>query len=155
MSSFISIAVSLLVLAYLLYRQRKIRPVRNRVSFTLPLILAILGLSNFQYYFSSKPLSMTTTISIIFSLLFLAVGMGAIRALSVSLWMRDGVVFRQGTWLTITLWIVTLALHLVVDHIGQSGESTLLIYYAITLFVQRVIVQSRAKNKFQNIEPQY
>lgn len=92
---------------------------------------------------------MTTLISIIISLLFLAVGMGVIRASTVRLWVQEGVIFRQGTWLTIGLWIVSVALHMVVDQLGRTGKSTLLIYYAITLFVKNLIVQFRAKNKFR------
>ena len=147
MSGNISIIIGLLVLVFIIYRQRRVRLVRESVSITLPLILAIVGISNFEYYLSSNPLTMTSTISIIVSLLFLAVGMGAIRAFSVRIWRQNGDVFRQATWLTIALWIVSIALHIAADQIGNTGEATLLIYYAITLFVQRSIVYARAKNR--------
>ena len=146
MSGNFSIIIGLIVLVFIIYRQRRVRLVRESVSITLPLILAIVGISNFEYYLSSNPLTMTSTISIIVSLLFLAVGMGAIRAFSVRIWRQNGDVFRQATWLTIALWIVSIALHIAIDQIGNTGESTLLIYYAITLFVQRSIVYARAKN---------
>ena len=147
MSGNFSIIIGLIVLVFIIYRQRRVRLVRESVSITLPLILAIVGISNFEYYLSSNPLTMTSTISIIVSLLFLAVGMGAIRAFSVRIWRQNGDVFRQATWLTIALWIVSIALHIAADQIGNTGEATLLIYYAITLFVQRSIVYARAKNR--------
>ncbi|MCL4562264.1 MAG: hypothetical protein M1281_16835 [Chloroflexi bacterium] len=155
MSDYSNLIIGLLVLAFLLYRQLQIRPVRKRVSFTLPLILVILGVVSLESYLSANPPSLTTIISIIFSLLFLAIGMGAIRAATVRLWTRDGILFRQGTLLTIVLWIVSVAMHLAADYFGHAGESSLLLYYAITLFVQSVIVQSRAKGKFPHVEPQY
>ena len=147
MSGNFSIIIGLLVLVFIIYRQRRVRLVRESVSITLPLILAIVGISNFEYYLSSNHLTMTSTISIIVSLLFLAVGMGAIRAFSVRIWRQNGDVFRQATWLTIALWIVSIALHIAADQIGNTGEATLLIYYAITLLVQRSIVYARAKNR--------
>jgi hypothetical protein len=151
MSGNISIITGLLVLVFIIYRQRRIRLVRESVSITLPLVLAILGLSNFEYYLRSNPLTMTSMVSIIVSLLFLAVGMGAARAFTIRIWSQNGDVFRQATWLTISLWIVSIALHIAVDQIGNTGESTLLIYYAITLFVQRSIVYARAKKVLPGI----
>lgn len=74
--------------------------------------------------------------------------MGAIRAYTVKLWSSGSVVYRQGTWLTIGLWIVSVALHLAVDQIGKTGDATLLIYYGITLAVQNWVVQSRARRSF-------
>ena len=151
MQNMISIVVGLLVLIFLLYRQRKIRKVRKDVNYKLPLILLILGIANFKGYVATKPLSVNSLLVLIFSLLFLAVGMGAIRAATVKIWVKDGVIFRQGTWLTISLWIVSAGLHMFVDFFGHTGESSLLIYYAVTLFIQSLVVQYRTKSKFSNV----
>jgi hypothetical protein len=63
----------------------------------------------------------------------------------------DGWAWRQGTVLTAALWIVSLATHLVldavIDHsttITALGTSSILVYLAVTLGVQREIVRWRA-----------
>ena len=79
-------------------------------------------------------------------------GLGAIRAATVRIWRaQDGSAWRQGTMLTAALWLVSLATHLaldgIIDHfsrISALGTSTILVYLAVTLGVQREIVRRRA-----------
>lgn len=148
MDKYMEFITSLLVLLFLLYRQRQIRQVRNEIRLILPSILILYGLFNLVNYFNSQTLTEMSLFSIALSLLILAAGMGAVRAYTVRLWSDGSVVFRQGTWLTISLWIVSVALHLAVDHIGRTGASTLFIYYGITLAVQSWVVQSRVRRSF-------
>lgn len=148
MKSHTSLIISLLVLLYLLYRQRQIRKVSEKVPLRLPVILGILGLYNLVKYFDYQTLTANKLTWIILSLLVLAIGMGSLRAFTVRVWSEDNGIFRQGTWLTVGLWIVSVALHMTVDRIGGIGDSTLLVYYGITLAVQSFVVQSRAKHIF-------
>lgn len=123
----------------------------GRIRFTMPVILIIFGLSNLAEYLNSQPWTTASLISIAASLLFLAVGMGAVRAYTVMIWPDSSGILYQGTWFSIALWIVSVALHLATNHIGRAGESSLLIYYGITLAVQRWVILSRAKNSFSEI----
>jgi hypothetical protein len=84
----------------------------------------------------------------------LAVGavLGVLRGVSVRVWRRpDGTAWRQGSAVTAGLWLVSLAAHVLAevlaDHrtsIDGLGSSTLLIYLAVTLGIQREIVRVRA-----------
>ncbi|MBO0787529.1 MAG: hypothetical protein J2P33_15800, partial [Actinobacteria bacterium] len=84
--------------------------------------------------------------------LVLAAGFGALRAVTVRLWLADGQVWSRGGWLTAALWIAALAAHLGYDELvarghGQAsvGAATVLLYLAVTLGIQRVIVLQRAR----------
>ena len=78
-------------------------------------------------------------------------GLGAIRAATVRIWRaQDGSAWRQGTMLTAALWLISLAAHLaldtIIDHasrIAALGTSSILLYLAVTLGVQREIVRRR------------
>jgi uncharacterized BrkB/YihY/UPF0761 family membrane protein len=151
MSNYISstnIIISVLVLLYILYNQRRVRQLRQTLRLTLPIVLIIVGFLSTTSHFNTQPLTTTGLILIVASLLFLAGGMGALRAYTVKIWSNDQGVFRQGTWLTIGLWLVSVALHVVVEQFGHTGQSSLLLYVGITLAVQRLVLYSRARSYF-------
>jgi hypothetical protein len=81
--------------------------------------------------------------------LVLAALAGAVRAPSVRLWVQDGQVWRRGSWLTALLWIATLAAHLGYDSLVTHGKTdvgtaTILLYFAVSQAVQRVVLSARA-----------
>ncbi|OKP90462.1 hypothetical protein A3844_05370 [Paenibacillus helianthi] len=147
MGSFTPVIIGILALLYILYRQLQIRQV-NKLELKLPVILLLFGGIIFKNFLNDHTLTATSFATVIFSLTILAVGMASIRAYTVRLWVEKNTIYRKGTWLTITLWIITMALHFAVDEIGNIGQSTLLIYYAITLSVQQWVVVSRANRIF-------
>ena len=74
------------------------------------------------------------------------------RALTTRIWQQDGSAWSQGNWLTAVLWIAALGAHLGYDalldqHHGTSGlgEATVLLYLAVSLGAQRLIVMQRAR----------
>lgn len=151
MSNYISnLLIGLLVLFIIFYNQIRVRQVRNDMKLIFPVILIVFGLSNLKNYFNTHTLTFISLISILISLFILAVAMGAIRAYTVKLWYKDSILFRQGTLLTIVLWIASSILHLAIDYAGHTGQATLLIYYGITLFTQRLVVYSRSKHIVSN-----
>jgi hypothetical protein len=84
--------------------------------------------------------------------LVLAAAFGGIRAATVRVWIKDGVAWSQGNWLTAVLWIIALAAHLGYDYLVAPGHgnksvgaSTALLYVAFSLGIQRVVVQFRAR----------
>jgi hypothetical protein len=161
-----SIVIGVIALAWLLTRQIRARPLSE--SYTVPVILAVVGLAEFAAFlmgggqqfasflkghrsFTTIPDGKTILIAVAGSLV-LAVVTGAIRAPTVRLWRQDGQYWRQGTWVTLTLWIVSLAAHLGYDALiahgtGQAaiGDSTLLLFFAVSLTAQRVLLTSRAR----------
>jgi hypothetical protein len=52
---------------------------------------------------------------------------------------------RQGSWVTVLLWLLAVGLHLVVDSGNGVGGATLLLYLGLTLGTQQVVVQWRAR----------
>jgi hypothetical protein len=77
---------------------------------------------------------------------------GAIRAMTVRVWIEAGQALRQGTWITALLWVVSLGVHLGYDYLvdgkgPQSGLGTasLTLYFAVTYTIQRFILQAKAQ----------
>ncbi|MES5261644.1 hypothetical protein [Priestia megaterium] len=140
-----NVLIGVLALFLIIKNQLKIREVSNERKFILPIILLVIGIRNFNGHFNNHTLSSIGMVSTIISFTLLAGGMAAIRAYTIKLWTQDNVIFRQGTWLTILLWFVSIGLHAGIDLIANIGQSTLLIYFAITLFVQNWVVHLRAK----------
>ena len=78
-------------------------------------------------------------------LVFDAAGLGAVRALTVRLWRSGGVVLRQGTWVTMVLWVVGAGVHALVGALANISDSTLLIYLGVTLAAQQLVLQARVQ----------
>jgi hypothetical protein len=80
-------------------------------------------------------------------------GLGALRALTVNIWRDDsGSALVKETILTAALWIVSFVVHLALQlginsstKIAGFGASSLLLYLAVTLGVQREMVRWRAR----------
>jgi hypothetical protein len=82
----------------------------------------------------------------------LALVFGVLRALTTRIWQQDGSAWSQGNWLTAVLWIAALGAHLGYDalldhHHGTAGlgEATVLLYLAVSLGAQRLVVMQRAR----------
>jgi hypothetical protein len=162
----VSIIIDLAVLAWLLTRQVTARPLSG--GYTLPLILGIVGLFEFGAYlmgggqqlasflkghrsFTTIPDGKTILAAVAGSLI-LAVATGAIRAPTVRLWWQDGQYWRKGSWVTLTLWIISLGVHLGYDALiahstGKAaiGDASLLLFFAVSLTAQRLILAARAR----------
>ncbi|HET9014876.1 MAG TPA: hypothetical protein VFN57_04730, partial [Thermomicrobiaceae bacterium] len=73
-----------------------------------------------------------------------AVGLGVLRSYTVRLWRDDGVLVRRGTRLTVTLWLVGVAIHATIDQTVLAGTSSLLLYLGVTWMAQRRVLLTRA-----------
>jgi hypothetical protein len=147
----IQIVIGVAVLALLIYRQLRARPVSASVL-RIMAILAAIGLYQAVQYFhgNGRPTGTTVYVALGGSLVLAAV-FAVFRAMTVRLFVTDGQVWQQGSWLTAVLWVAALATHLGYDAvIGQHkdlagvGSATVLLYLAVSFGIQRVIVQQRA-----------
>jgi hypothetical protein len=145
----LDIVLGLAVLALLIYRQMAARPV-NAAALRLIAILVIIGLIQ-TYQFLSKGHDHPLTFAALGGSLVLAAIFGVLRAGTVRVWFQDGQAWSQGNWLTATLWIASLAAHLGYDILVAHGSgirglgvATIVLYLAISLGFQRVIVLQRA-----------
>lgn len=130
-----------MVLAYLLWNQLQVRPARTRQTF--PIVLVVVGAATFYSYAKVHPLSVGAEIAIGASLLLLALGLGAVRAYTVKLWMDGSQLMRQGTLVTAALWIVGLGLHLALERAVGAAAASDVLYLGLTLLAQRLVLQSR------------
>jgi len=145
-----NVVVGVVVLGLLLFRQMQARRVRAS-SLRLALILFVIGLIE-AGQFIGKHHGGGTMVAALGGSLVLAVVFGALRAATVRVWIKDGVAWTQGNWMTALLWVAAVAAHLGYDalldhHKGTSGlgSATIVLYLAISLAVQRGLVLVRAR----------
>ncbi len=145
----LNLVIGVAVLGLLIYRQLQARPVRGNQR--LVLVLAVIGVILAVQYIQ-KLHSLSAAISALAGSLVLAAVFGAVRAATVRIWIQDGQPWVQGNLLTAALWILALGAHLGYDYlvgqhkdIGGIGNATLVLYLAVTLGVQRLIVVLRAQ----------
>jgi hypothetical protein len=168
------VVIDIVILALLIVRQ--VRPQPLSTGFTVPVILAVIGLAEFGVLLEGSGAEMAKVLkgqrSFTFphdtgvlvaglagSLVIAAIG-ASVRARTFTLWRQDGQVWRKGGTLTVVLWVASLAAHLGYDAVvardsalSDLGEGTLLIYFAVTLSLQRVILAARAA-KLPAAEPE-
>jgi hypothetical protein len=162
----VNILIDLAALLWQLGRQIRTRPLKE--SYKIPVILGIIGLSEFgafvlgggqqlasflkgQRPFATIPDGRIIIAAVAGSLILAAIT-GALRAPTVRLWRQDGQVWRQGTWLTVTLWIVSIGAHLGYDALiahgtgkADIGDATMLLFFAVSLTVQRWMLVARSR----------
>jgi hypothetical protein len=150
----VDLLIGIAVLALLVVRQLQVRPVH--ANFRLPLILAIIGVVELTQYLKHNHHT-GTIFAVLAGSLVLAAITGAIRAMTVRVWIDAGQALRQGTWITALLWVVSLGVHLGYDYLvdGKSGlgSASLVLYFAVTYTIQRFILQAKAQAKAQRIAP--
>lgn len=140
----VNAVVFLAVLAYVLHRQFSTRPVTPR-TFLLVAILFLYGLSG------GLPTAGLGVALLLVSVI-VSIGFGLWRGTSMRMWRApDGLVYRRGTALTITLWVITVTTKLVLDGYQMSATHTftsgpIWLAMALTLAVQQYVMLHRAKS---------
>ncbi|MDR0847080.1 MAG: hypothetical protein LBN08_06170 [Lactobacillales bacterium] len=89
----------------------------------------------------------------------LAFVMAFIRVPTFKIWKEDGIIYKQGTWLSALLWIISISLHLGYDQIvahatgGNSGfgSATTALYLFVSLGMQRVLYNYRGSKIMEKI----
>jgi hypothetical protein len=156
---FFSILLDVVVALYILRRQRLIRPVPRALSLRLPVALGVIGLVEVLGYTDTHHVTRYDVAWVIGTLVVGAVLLGALRALTVKIWTSNNWVVRQGTWLTMGLWAVSLALHFVggvgAHHVGAGNleASSFLLYLGATYGVQNAVVHRRASPLWDALGP--
>ena len=145
-----NVVIGVLILALILYRQRRIRAARQDVRWWLVAFAAVDGGLTLFHVLQGHAVTAGVVGLLALSML-IGAGMGAWRGLTVRVWRQDGQVLRQGTPQTIALWLVAIAAHLVLDMviahasvIHGIGESSILLYLAVTWAAQGMTVANRA-----------
>jgi hypothetical protein len=130
-----------------LYRQMQPRLVRDNVR--LPVILGVIGAVELVQYLD-KHHGSKTFLALGGSLVLAAV-FGAARAATTHVWIEGGQAWRKGNWITLVLWVASLAVHLGYDYLVDGkgpqsglGSASLLLYFGVTLLIQGLILAARA-----------
>ncbi|HEY2287651.1 MAG TPA: hypothetical protein VGH88_18075 [Streptosporangiaceae bacterium] len=146
-----NLVLGIAVLGLLIYRQLMPRRV-SASSLRIMAILAVIGVVQLVGFLQKQHGGTTTVAEALGGSLVLALVFGALRARATRIWQQDGAAWSQGSWLTAGLWVAALAAHLGYDalldhHHGTAGlgEATLVLYLAISLGAQRLIVMARAR----------
>lgn len=143
------LVIGVLVLGLLIYRQLVARPVGQNQRILL--VLLLIGAVETAQYLGKVHAGSAAIVALLGSLVLAAV-FGAARAVTVRIWLQDGRAWSKGNLVTALLWIAALAAHLGYDYlvgqhkdIGGLGNATIVLYLAVSLAVQRVIVGVRAQ----------
>ena len=148
--SFFLYAVGALILVLVLLRQVRVRPVPRLFHPRLPVVIGVIGLFEMFGYAGDHHVSSAAWLWVAGTLVVGAVGMGILRGLSMRVWTGNGWVLRQGSAVTMALWLVSLLVHFVGDagqgHAGAAGleGASFLLYLGVTLCVQYYVVYRRA-----------
>jgi drug/metabolite transporter (DMT)-like permease len=146
------ILIALAVFAWILWRQLQVRELRRDRSMILPLVLVVVGVAEIVGYAHDHPLHPTGYVLLVVAIVVAGI-FGAIRASTVRLWIEDGKLLRQGTYVTCALWLLALAIHLGGDHLiaphdaDRLGGVSLLLYLGFSLAVQRWCLNERARRR--------
>jgi hypothetical protein len=158
-----SLVIGVAALAFILVRQLRARPLES--GLVLILVLGVLGLAETGAFLFGQQHFVAfvkghnhhlvlavpdagAVITAAVGSLVLAVVTGTLRAPSERLWRREGRVWRQGTALTVVLWVVSLGLHLGYDAVvargAGFGDATMMLYFAASVAAQRTALAVRA-----------
>jgi UDP-N-acetylmuramyl pentapeptide phosphotransferase/UDP-N-acetylglucosamine-1-phosphate transferase len=143
------IVIGVAVLALLIYRQLRTRPV-NASGLRVVASIGVIGLVETCQFLQQHHPGAVTYAALLGSLA-LAAGFGILRAATVRIWLTGGQPWSRGSWVTAALWIVALAVHLGYDALvaghgrDNVGAATIVLYLAVSLAIQRVIVRLRAQ----------
>ncbi len=157
--SFFSYALGAVILILVLLRQVRVRPVPRVFQPRLPIVIGVIGLFGLFSYSGDHHVTGTAWAWVIGTLLIGALGLGALRGLSMRVWAGDGWVLRQGNALTMGLWLVSLLVHFAGaaggDHAGAAGlvGASFLLYLGVTLGVQYYVVYRRALPLWAQLGP--
>jgi hypothetical protein len=155
-----SYVVGVLLLTLILLRQIRVVPVRRAYAPRLPLVLGVIGLFTMSSYAGNHHVTSSAWSWVIGTLVVGAIGLGALRGLSMRVWDTNGWVVRQGNVVTMALWLISLLVHFAVDagdhaRTGAAGlvGASFLLYLGLTLAVQQYVVFRRAQPLWARLGP--
>ncbi len=157
--SFFSYALGTVILILVLLRQVRVRPVPRVYQPRLPIVLGVIGVLEMASYAGDHHVSSAAWLWVAGTLLVGALGLGALRGATMRVWAGNGWVLRQGTALTMALWLVSLVVHFAgdagSDHAGAAGleGASFLLYLGVTLAMQYYVVFRRALPLWAQLGP--
>lgn len=147
-----SYVVGILVLVPLLLRQMRAVPVPRAYVPRLPVVLGVLGLFALSSYGGDHHITSSDWGWVVGTLVG-ASGLGVLRGLSTRVWDSNGWVVRQGSFATMALWLVSLALQSIGEGAAGLVGASFLIFLALTTAAQRYVEYRRAQPVWARLGP--
>jgi hypothetical protein len=139
--------IILAVAALVVFRQFQARTVRPGPLVAIPLALVGLGCQSLL----TQPPSGGRTISFLAANIVISVALGAWRGRTERIWRTaDGATWRQGTAVTMALWIVSIAARVVTIPVGHAfgahavAGSEIELMLGLSLAAQHLVIANRA-----------
>lgn len=148
MNSADNVLIALAVLGLVLYRQLRARPVAERRLYTIPAVLAVIGVAQGGLLDDAHP---ALSVALLAGEAAAAVAFGALRAVTVRLWREsDGGLWRRGTGWTLAAWLVSILSRVGFIAAGHAlglklGSNLFLLFLALTLIAQNLLVVWRGR----------
>jgi hypothetical protein len=152
MSGPLQVIIGIAVLGWILYNQLRVRPFSPR-RLRIAGILGVVGLVEVVSTAGAHPVSVVGWTLLVTGLV-VGAALGLLRAATVRLWVRDGVVYTQGHAMTAALWIVGIGIHIGLDVLAGAiapsanavNSSSVLLFIAVSLGVQGLMTLRRARS---------
>ena len=154
-----SYLVGIPVLIFVLLGQSRPMPVPRVYRPRLPLVLGVIGLFTLASYAGDHHVTSAAWAWLLGTLAVGAIGLGALRGLTMRVWPSNGWVMRLGTAPTMALWLATLLALFVADAAGNHSGATdlvsagFLVYLGLTLAMQSYVVFRRARPLWAQLGP--
>ena len=148
-----SYVVGVLVLIPLLLRQIRMVPVPRRYVPRLPLVLGVIGLFALSSYAGDHHVTSSDWGWMLGTLAVGALGLGALRGVSMRVWDTNGWVVRQANVVTMALWLATLVLQFAGGATTGLVGASFLVYLGLTSAVQRYVEYRRAEPIWARLGP--
>jgi hypothetical protein len=143
----VNAALVLALVVFLLYRQTVARPVVARRLWVLPGILAIVGVAVVANV--NKGQLSDTALEWIGIDLVVSLALGAVRGCFIRVYERDGVMWRRGGVITVSLWLVAIGVRVLIGFladnadVGNVSEAALELALAASLLAQNAVIALR------------
>jgi hypothetical protein len=147
-----SYVVGVLVLIPVLLRQIRAVPVPRAYVPRLPIVLGVIGLFAMTSYAGDHHVT-STDWSWVAGTLAGAVILGGLRGVTVRVWESNGWVVRQANFVTMALWLGTLALQFAGDAAAGLVGASFLIFLGLTMAAQRYVEFRRARPMWARLGP--
>lgn len=145
-------ALVLALVVFILYRQTIARPVTPRGLWLLPALLIVVAFVAISNVVGHGTLTVTAVtylgLDVVSSL-----ALGALRGCCMRVFERDGVMWRQGSAITLSLWIAAIAVRIVIGFfaskagVGNVSVAGLELALAASLLGQNAVIALRGTNQ--------
>lgn len=146
------------LLVWIMYRQTQPKAVKEERPYVLMIILAALGLVQIVQLSQKVNIPLEAYVLMVIGLVSGA-AFGLLRGSLLHVWRNaEGVLMRQGNWVTVVLWIVGLGVHLGLDQLAtlfapsdahsaaeSLGGTSVTLYIGITLAAQSLMALGKAR----------